>query len=118
MSKKKPPHSMMLNLMIGHWVSRLIQVAAKLKLADHLKGGPRTADELAAIAGVRVPQLYRVLRALASVGVWTHLVGIYDSGPNRIYLYVDCTLIGSAARQHQSVGYSDRSSSSFTSSSV
>ena len=70
MSKKKTPHSTMLNLMIGHWVSRLIQVAAKLKLADHLKGGPRTADELAAIAGVRVPQLYRVLRALASVGVF------------------------------------------------
>jgi predicted transcriptional regulator len=60
----------MLNLMIGHWVSRLIQVAAKLKLADLLKDGPRTADELAAIAGVRAPKLYRVLRALASVGVF------------------------------------------------
>ena len=37
MTKKQSPHATMLNLMIGHWVSRLIQVAAKLKLADLLK---------------------------------------------------------------------------------
>jgi hypothetical protein len=70
MSKKKTPHSAMLNLIIGHWVSRLIQIAAKLKLADHLQSGPRTAAELATITGARAPQLYRVLRALASVGVF------------------------------------------------
>jgi hypothetical protein len=70
MAKKTSPHTTMLNLMIGHWVARLILVAAKLNLADLLKEGPRTADELAAIAGVRAPQLFRVLRALASVGVF------------------------------------------------
>lgn len=70
MAKKSLPHTKMLNLMIGYWVSRLIQVAAQLKLADLLKDGPRAADELAAIAGVRAPQLYRVLRALASVGIF------------------------------------------------
>ena len=70
MAKKMPTHTTMLNLMIGYWVSRLIQVAAKLNLADLLKERARTAEELAAIAGVRAPQLYRVLRALASVGVF------------------------------------------------
>jgi hypothetical protein len=70
MAKKTSPHTTMLNLMIGHWVARLILVAAKLNLSDLLKQGPRTADELAATAGVRAPQLYRVLRALASVGVF------------------------------------------------
>jgi O-methyltransferase/methyltransferase family protein len=60
----------MLNLIIGHWVSRLIQIAAKLNIADLLKAGPRTAEELARAAHVRAPQLYRVLRALASVGVF------------------------------------------------
>ena len=50
MTKKSSPHTKMLNLMIGYWVSRLIQIAAQLKLADLLKDGPRTADELAAIA--------------------------------------------------------------------
>ena len=48
MGKKAPPHAVMLNLIIGYWVSRLVYVAAKLKLADLLRDGPRTADELAA----------------------------------------------------------------------
>lgn len=70
MAKKTSPHAKMLNLVIGHWVARLIQVAATLNIADLLKRGPRTAKELAAATNVRAPQLYRVLRALASVGVF------------------------------------------------
>ena len=70
MPKKISPHTKMLNLIIGHWVSRLIQVAAQLNIADLLKAGPRTAGQLAKAAQVRAPQLYRVLRALASVGVF------------------------------------------------
>jgi hypothetical protein len=71
MAKKVSPHSTMLNLIIGHWVSRLIQVAAQLNIADLLKAGPRTAEDLAKAAHVRAPQLYRVLRALASIGVFS-----------------------------------------------
>jgi hypothetical protein len=65
----------MLNLATGYWVARLIQIAAKLKLADLLKNGPRTVDDLAAAAGVQAPALYRVLRALASVGVFAETKG-------------------------------------------
>ena len=70
MAQKPSPHKTMLNLIIGHWIARLVQIAATLKLADLLKGGPRTAEQLAKAAGVRAPELYRVLRALASVGVF------------------------------------------------
>ena len=70
MPKKTSPHSTMLNLIIGYWISRLIQVAATLNIADLLKSGPRTAQELAKAAHVRAPQLYRLLRALASAGVF------------------------------------------------
>lgn len=70
MSEDATPHRTMLNLIVGYWVSRLVSVAAKLNLADLLKDGPRTVDELAASAGVRSSELYRVLRALASVGVF------------------------------------------------
>jgi len=70
MAKKSPPTAIMLNLIIGYWVSRLIYVAAKLELADRLNDGPRTVEELAVAAGVQKPALYRVLRALASVGVF------------------------------------------------
>jgi len=75
MPKKTSPHAKMLNLVIGHWVSRLIQVAAHLNIADLLKAGPRTAEQLAKSAHVRAPQLYRVLRALASVGVFAETKG-------------------------------------------
>lgn len=70
MPKKLPPQAVMLNLIIGHWLSRLIYIAAELKLADLLKRGPRTVDALANEAGVRAPALYRILRALASIGVF------------------------------------------------
>jgi hypothetical protein len=75
MPKKTSPHAKMLNLVIGHWVSRLLQVAAHLNIADLLKAGPRTAEQLAKATHVRAPQLYRVLRALASVGVFAETKG-------------------------------------------
>jgi hypothetical protein len=57
-------------MIIGSWTSRAIYVAAKLRIADHLKDGPRTAETLAAAAGVASRPLYRLLRALAAVGVF------------------------------------------------
>ena len=75
MAKKLPLPAIMLNLTIGHWVARLIHIAARLKLADLLKDRARTADQLAAATGVQAPALYRVLRALASVGVFAETKG-------------------------------------------
>ena len=75
MAKKLPPQAVMLNLTIGHWIARLTHVAAELKLADLLKERPRTASQLAAAAGVHAPALYRVLRTLASVGVFEETRG-------------------------------------------
>jgi hypothetical protein len=75
LAKKPPPQAVMLNLTIGHFFSQLIYVAAKLKLADLLKAGPRTVDALAKAAGVQTLELYRVLRALASVGVFAETTG-------------------------------------------
>src|SRR5262247_2934212 len=69
-SAAAPPHFAMLQLITGFWVSRAIYVAAKLGLADLVKDGPKTADELARLTGSHAPSLYRVLRALASAGVF------------------------------------------------
>src|SRR5499427_7048995 len=66
-----PPQFAMLQLITGFWVSRAIYVAAKLGLADLVKDSPKTADELARLTGTHSPSLYRALRALASVGVFT-----------------------------------------------
>ena len=70
MAKKLSAPEVMRNLAIGYWVARLVHVAAKLRLADLLKKGPRTVEDLATVAGVRPAMLYRILRALASVGVF------------------------------------------------
>jgi len=40
MAKKRSPQELMRNIAIGHWVARLVHIAAKLRLADLLKGGP------------------------------------------------------------------------------
>ena len=75
MAKKLSPPEIIRSLTVGHWVARLVYGAAKLKLADLLEGGPRTAEDLARAAGVQGPALYRVLRALASVGVFAETTG-------------------------------------------
>src|SRR5687767_4350232 len=43
---------------------------AELRIADHLAGGPRPAADLAARTGANEDAVYRVLRALAMVGVF------------------------------------------------
>ena len=50
-----------------------IRIACELGLADRLVAGPRTADDLAAEAGVHAPTLRRMLRALASRGIFTEV---------------------------------------------
>jgi hypothetical protein len=64
-----PPPLAMLQLMSGFWISRCIYITAKLGLADLLKDGPKTAADLAEATGTHDSSLFRVLRALASVGI-------------------------------------------------
>jgi hypothetical protein len=59
-------------MIASYWVSWAVYIAAKLRIADHLTDGPRTAEELAATAGVAPRPLHRVLRALAGLGVLAH----------------------------------------------
>ena len=73
-SNRSAPHpcQQLTQMITSYWVSRAIYIAAKLRIADHLKDGPRTAEELATAAGVAPGPLYRVLRALAGLGVFAH----------------------------------------------
>lgn len=59
----------LMQMITGHYVARGIYVAAKLKLADYLAPTPQTAEQLAAITKTHPPSLYRLLRALASIGI-------------------------------------------------
>src|SRR3984885_11331400 len=55
----------------AYWVSQAIYVAAKLGIADLLQDGPRSCVALAAATGSDAPSLFRLMRALASVGVFS-----------------------------------------------
>ena len=70
-----PPTDRMAGMITGYWTSQAIYVAAKLGIADLLVDGPRTADQLAQDTGTHARSLYRLLRALASVGVFSESEG-------------------------------------------
>ena len=57
-------------ILTGYWTSQMVSVAAKLGLADLVKEGPRTAEDLAAATKTDAAALYRLLRGLASVGIF------------------------------------------------
>jgi len=70
-----PANARMMQLLTGKWVSAAISAAAELGIADLLAKGDRTAEELASAAGADSSSLYRLLRALASVGVFAETEG-------------------------------------------
>jgi hypothetical protein len=57
-------------LINGYRISQAIHVAAVLGVADHMVAGPRASDEIAAAVGAHPRSLYRLLRALAAVGLF------------------------------------------------
>src|SRR5438477_9007274 len=71
MAEKKPtPRQQLLQMIHSYWISQSIHVAAKLRLADLVKDGPKTAAELALATQTQPQALYRLLRALASVEIF------------------------------------------------
>jgi O-methyltransferase domain/Dimerisation domain len=58
------------HMIMGFRVTQLIYVAAKLGIADHLRLGPQSVDSLAGVSGAHPRALYRLLRALASIGIF------------------------------------------------
>jgi orsellinic acid C2-O-methyltransferase len=69
-SRGLPPNLQLYQLSIGHYVSRALNLAATLGLADLLGEGPRDHRALAQASQTHAPSLRRVLRLLASVGVF------------------------------------------------
>lgn len=60
----------LMNLTAGKWVSQAIAVAAELGIADLLKDGAKSAATIARAVNASEDGVYRLLRALASVGLF------------------------------------------------
>ncbi|MGH7998640.1 MAG: methyltransferase [Brasilonema sp.] len=69
-TNQMPQHETLLQMTIGVCVSQSIYVAAKLGIADLLKDGAKSSDELATLTDVDAESLYRVLRALSSINIF------------------------------------------------
>src|SRR5215471_8750594 len=83
-----PPHAQLIQMAMGHWVSQIVYLAARLDLADHLAAGRKSADELAEVTGTHAPSLFRLMRTLAHLGI------LEQDGINRFGL----TPLGEALR--------------------
>ena len=59
----------LLDLIQSHRVTAVIYVAAKLGIAEHLRDGPRSLDELAKATGADKQALRRLATALLTVGI-------------------------------------------------
>lgn len=64
------PAVQMMQLINGYQVSQALHVVATLGIADLLRTGPRSGESLADSVGADRDALYRLLRALAAVGVF------------------------------------------------
>jgi len=73
-SNELPPEQLM-KFIVGKWISKPIYVAAELGIADMLAEGPKNIEELAQASQSHTPSLCRMMRALASVGIFFETKG-------------------------------------------
>src|SRR6516164_4532143 len=72
------PQEHILGMTIAHWHSRALAAAAELELADHLADGPLSVDALASRAGAHASSLFRLMRALESIGIFQQVsLGVF-----------------------------------------
>jgi SAM-dependent methyltransferase len=65
------PQAQLMQFILGKWISKPIHVAAELGIADMLADGPKSIEALATESQSHAPTLYRILRALAAVDIFS-----------------------------------------------
>ena len=80
----------MMQMATGYWLSKALYCAARAGVADGLADGPKPVADLASQAGVHEESLFRILRALASVGIFTETEpGVFALTERAEYLRAD-----------------------------
>lgn len=69
-SEGESPVSTLFRVITGYQITQMIYAAAKLGLADLLVDAPKTSTDLARATNTNPSALYRLLRGLASVGIF------------------------------------------------
>ncbi len=74
-SENSPPQAVLSSLLNGYWTSYTIMCAARLGVAEALGDQPETVQELAKRVHSNEDALYRILRAVASIGIFIESEG-------------------------------------------
>lgn len=70
MTKELPANVQLGQMIFGKWIAMSLSVVARLRIADHLAESGKSVEELAELTRSDERSLYRLMRALASVGVF------------------------------------------------
>jgi orsellinic acid C2-O-methyltransferase len=62
-------------LINGYWAAQVLNVAATLGIPERLAPGPRSAEEIAAAAQAHTPSVFRLMRALQTLGICRAVAG-------------------------------------------
>jgi O-methyltransferase domain/Dimerisation domain len=65
------PRRTLAQIMVGNQIQQAVYVAAKLGIADVLKDGPLRSEEISTLIGAHPGSLYRLLRLLVSLGIFS-----------------------------------------------
>jgi predicted O-methyltransferase YrrM len=80
-----PPQAVLSQMINGYWITGTICAAAKLDVASAIGDAPRAITEVATAVGAEVESLYRLMRALAGLG-------IFAEGPGRTFSHTPLSL--------------------------
>src|SRR3954467_4932834 len=64
------PYEILFQMVIGKWISQAIGTVVEIGVPDQLAKGSRRCSDIAREAGISEDGLYRLLRALGSVGLF------------------------------------------------
>jgi hypothetical protein len=67
------PQDQILGIVNNYWQACCVGAAAQLEIADHLAAAPLHVDLLAERTETHAPSLYRLLRALESIGIFSQV---------------------------------------------
>ncbi len=89
-SNEIPPQMTIMQMISSYWISQSIYVAAKLGIADLLKEGAGNCKDLARSTNTNPRALYRLMRALASIGIFAEQEqGFFTLTPLAAFLQSD-----------------------------
>src|SRR5258705_12548312 len=96
----------LLDLIQSHRVTAVIQVAARLGIAELLRDGPRTLDELAKVTAADKDALGRLLTALSTLGICSLAAEDRYSLTEMAQAWMAMQNILSSTRRYSKGGYS------------